>query len=118
MRAAYATYERTDADLVAQMQILKKEFDGYGNSGYLHFKSEILPLELVRLAKKRMTIPVEKEKDHLIIQGQYAEVERLMFKRENIEAEIEVLETQRIEILTQMNTLKNKIALQVKDAKQ
>lgn len=116
LRKAYADYERRDFDLVAQLQILQKELDGYNSDGYEHFKSVILPLEAVRLAKKRMDIPVEDTKAHNLITGQYNEVMDLMHKKEKIPFEIEVLESQRVDLLSRMIELKGRMDRQVKDA--
>jgi hypothetical protein len=96
-----------------ELQILKKELANYDTDGYRAFRNSVLASEEVRIARVAVQQLAKgaKESELQKIVGQYAEVERLMTRPDDIAAEIEAVERQRLEILTALSEVDEKIKL-------
>lgn len=109
-RAPLHEQERVNLE---ELQILKKELAMYDNEGYTAFRNLVLAAEEVRLARvaiQQLAKGAKESELHRIV-GQYAEVERLMTRPAEIAAEIETVERQRLEILTSLSEVDEKIKL-------
>jgi hypothetical protein len=82
--------------------------------GFEKFKSEVLKGELERIAHKRMSIDVEEKSLHLRLEGQYAEVNRLMDMKKDLESEIQLERQKLTELYQSIRVLELKLEKHLK----
>ena len=104
--------QRTVTGLLAEKEVLVEDLKGYEKEGYEHFKTQVLSREKVRVAFKRMTIPLSEELLHARVQGQFNEVELLERNKEEIERDIMIMHRKITESLARIEELKKQLRKQ------